>query len=118
MTRSTEKALEASIKAACKELHMPTIAARARELSDDATRSKQTFLSYLWALLEAELDDRADRRRVRRIREAKFPRLKRLEDFRFEDALQIPAATIHELATCAFVDRAENAILLGESGTP
>jgi DNA replication protein DnaC len=117
VTKTAEGALEATIKAACKELHTPTIAARARELADDATRSKQTFMSYLWALLEAELDDRAERRRARRIREARFPRLKRLEDFRFEDAPQIPAATINELATCAFVDRAENAILLGESGT-
>jgi hypothetical protein len=49
------------------------------------------------------------------MREAEFPRLKRLEDFRFDEAPQIPAAGIHELATCAFVDRAENAILLGES---
>jgi DNA replication protein DnaC len=117
VTRATDAALEATIKAACKQLHTPTIAARAKELSDDATRSKQTFMSYLWALLEAELDDRSERRRARRMREAKFPRLKRLEDFRFDDAPQIPAATIHELATCAFVDRAENAILLGESGT-
>jgi DNA replication protein DnaC len=117
VTKSSDKALEASIKAACRELHTPTIAARAKELADDATRSKQTFMAYLWALLEAELDDRAERRRQRRIREARFPRLKRLEDFRFQDAPQIPAATIHELATCGFIDRAENAILLGESGT-
>lgn len=117
MTRVTERTLEASIKAACKELHTPTIAARAKELSDDATRSQQTFMSYLWALLEAELEDRAERRRARRLREAKFPRLKRLEDFSFEDAPQIPVATINELATCAFVERAENVILLGESGT-
>jgi DNA replication protein DnaC len=117
VTKPADAALEATIKAACKELHTPTIAARARELQDDATRNKQTFMSYLWALLEAELDDRAERRRTRRIREARFPRLKRLEDFSFDDAPQIPAATINELATCAFVDRAENAILLGESGT-
>jgi DNA replication protein DnaC len=117
VTTTADATLEATIKAACKELHTPTIAARAKELADDATRSKQTFLAYLWALLEAELDDRAERRRARRIREARFPRLKRLEDFSFDDAPQIPAATINELATCAFIDRAENAILLGESGT-
>jgi len=117
MTKAQDKTLEASIKAACKELHTPTLAARAKELSDDAARNDQSFLSYLWALLEAELDDRAERRRVRRIREARFPRLKRLEDFRFEDAPQIPVATIHELAGCGFIERAENAILLGESGT-
>jgi DNA replication protein DnaC len=117
VTKTANATLEATIRAACKELHTPTIAARARELADDATRNKQTFMSYLWALLEADLDDRAERRRARRIREAKFPRLKRFEDFSFDDAPQIPVATINELATCAFIDRAENAILLGESGT-
>lgn len=54
----------------------------------------------LGALLEAELEDRADRRRHRRITEARFPRLKRLEDFEFAEAPQIPAATIADLASC------------------
>jgi DNA replication protein DnaC len=90
VTKTADATLEATIKAACKELHTPTIASRAKELADDATRSKQTFMAFLWALLEAELDDRAERRRARRIREARFPRLKRLEDFSFDDAPQIP----------------------------
>jgi DNA replication protein DnaC len=49
--------------------------------------------------------------------QARFPRLKRLEDFNFSDAPQIPVATVRELATLNFIDRAENVILLGEPGT-
>jgi len=56
-------------------------------------------------------------RRHRRIAEAHFPRLKRLEDFRFDEAPRIPAAAIRELATLGFVDRAEPVIFVGESGT-
>ena len=70
---------------------------------------------YLGALLEAELDDRAERRRHRLIGEARLPRLKRLEDFAFEEAPQIPAARIRELATLAFVDKAEPVIFVGDS---
>jgi len=117
MTGAPENVIEAQIRQACRQLHLPTIAARAATLSAEALREKQGHLSFLAALLEAELEDRTERRRHRRIAEAHFPRLKRLEDFHFEEAPQIPAATIRELATCAFIDRAETVILLGEPGT-
>lgn len=117
MTAAGEQAVEASVKAACKELHLPTVGSRAASLATEASRANHGHLAYLGALLEAELEDRADRRRHRRISEARFPRLKRLEDFNFDDAPQIPAATISDLASCAFVDRAETVIFLGEPGT-
>jgi DNA replication protein DnaC len=68
-------------------------------------------------LLESELDDRAARRKQRRVRDAKFPRLKTIDDFNFEEAPHIPAAMIYELATCGFVERAEPVIFIGEPGT-
>ncbi|MGH2772398.1 MAG: IS21-like element helper ATPase IstB [Actinomycetota bacterium] len=117
MSKATQPAIEASIRQACKQLHLPTVGARATALSQDAAKSNNSHLEFLDALLEAEIDDRAERRRQRRISEARFPRLKRLEDFNFEDAPKIPAAAIRDLATGAFIDRAENVILLGESGT-
>ena len=42
------------------------------------TRERQTHLRYLAEVLAAEVDDRTERRRTRRINDAKFPRLKRL----------------------------------------
>jgi len=110
-------ALESFVKASCKELRLPTIAGRAASLAVEAGRANQGHLSYLCALLEAEQDDRAERRRHRRITEARFPRLKRLDDFNFEEAPQIPAATIRELASCTYIERAENVVFLGEPGT-
>jgi len=44
----------------------------------DQTRERQTHLRYLAEVLAAEVDDRTERRRTRRINDAKFPRLKRL----------------------------------------
>lgn len=115
--KASAPVLEASVHQACKQLHLPTIGAKAVPLAEEAARSNQSPLSYLAALLEAEQEDRAERRRHRRVAEAKFPRLKRLEDFNFSEAPQIQAASIRELATCGFVDKAENLIFLGESGT-
>lgn len=117
MKRTGDHTADASVRAACKELHLPTVGAKAASVAEEASRANHSHLAYLSALLEAELEDRADRRRHRRIAEARFPRLKRLEDFNFNEAPQIPAATIGDLATCTFIDRAETVIFLGEPGT-
>ncbi|MGH2717049.1 MAG: IS21-like element helper ATPase IstB [Actinomycetota bacterium] len=117
MSTATEAVIDAQIAAACRRLHLPTIASRARAMSGEALRGGESHLGFLAALLEAELEDRTERRRHRRIAEAHFPRLKRLEDFNFEEAPQIPAAKIRELAGLGFIDRAEPLILVGESGT-
>jgi DNA replication protein DnaC len=117
MRASAGHAVAASVVAACKELHLPTVAARSSSLAEEAARANEGHLSYLSALLEAECEDRAERRRHRPVVEARFPRLKRLEDFNFSEAPQIPAATVRELATGSFIDRAETVILLGEPGT-
>jgi DNA replication protein DnaC len=107
----------AQVKSACRELHLPSVGARAQVVAEDAHRQGASHLGFLAAVLEAECEDRAERRRHRRIQDAHFPRLKRLEDFSFADAPGIPVALIRELASGAFIDKAENAIFLGESGT-
>lgn len=118
MTRtSTESTLVAEIRDACKQLHLPTVAARASELADDARRNSEAYESYVSALLAAECEDRAERRRRRMIVEARFPRLKTIEEFRFDDNTVVSPRQIRELATAEFCRRAENIILLGDSGT-
>jgi DNA replication protein DnaC len=52
-----------------------------------------------------------------RIRDAKLPRLKMLEEFDFNQARQIPAAKIRELAEGGYIERAEPVVFMGECGT-
>ena len=78
-------ALEALVEARTQELHLPTVRRRFRALADEAARAQQTPLAYLAALLEAEVAERAERRERRRLNDARFPVMKRLEDFRFDD---------------------------------
>ena len=111
------QALEALIEAHARELHLPAIRARFRALATEATREQQTPLAYLAALLEAEVQERAERREHRRLTDARFPILKRLEDFHFPDNPKVPQATIATLAEGAWIDRRESVILIGESGT-
>lgn len=68
-------------------------------------------------MLSAEVDDRSERRRTRRIAEAKFPRLKRLSEFNVDAVPSIQPATLAALATGNYMDAGEPIVLLGDSGT-
>ena len=115
MSAQTE-ALDALIRAHARELKLPTIARRYKDLAGEATRTQQTPTAYLAALMEAEIAERAERRERRRLIDARFPLIKRLEDFRFDDTT-IPVATIAALADGGYLDDRESIILVGDSGT-
>jgi DNA replication protein DnaC len=109
--------METLIEAHAVELKLPTVRARFRALAEESTREQQTPTAYLAALLEAEVTERAQRREHRRLIDARFPLMKRLEDFRFDENLKIPQATIAALAQGTWIDGRESVILLGDSGT-
>jgi len=111
------QALEALVEAHARELHLPAIRARFRALAAEAVREQQTPLAYLAALLEVEVQERAERRERRRLLDARFPIIKQLEDFRFADNPKVPQATIATLAEGSWIDDRESVILIGESGT-
>ena len=111
------QALEALIEAHAVELKLPTVRRRFRALAEEATRDQQTPTTYLAALLEAEVDERSERRERRRMIEARFPLIKRLEDFQFADNPKVPQATVAALAQGSWIDDRESVILLGDSGT-
>lgn len=110
-------AMEALIEAHATELKLPTVRRRYRALADEATRAQQTPIAYLAALLEAETAKRAERRERRRLIDARFPALKRLEDFRFADNPKVPRATIAALTQGSWIDDHESVILIGDSET-
>ena len=116
MTGLSDTAALAAIGAAARELKLPTVRADAARMAEIAVRERQTHLAYLAEILAAETDDRASRRRARRIGEARFPRLKRLADFN-TDAIPGIAAQLAALATGAWIDAGQPVVLVGDSGT-
>jgi DNA replication protein DnaC len=66
---------------------------------------------------DAEVRERAERRERRRLIDARFPIVKRLEEFRFADNPKVPQATIAALAEGSWIDDRESVILVGESGS-
>ena len=112
------QALEALIEAHATELKLPTVRRRFRALAEEAVREQQTPVAYLAALLEAETAERSERRERRRLIDARFPQVKRLEDFRFEANRSVPRATLATLAEGSWIDDREQVVLIGDSGPP
>jgi DNA replication protein DnaC len=117
MAKMTDTAAEAAIGAATRELHLPTVRTECVRLAETAERSHATYLGYLAEMLAAEVDDRSERRRQRRVHEARFPRIKRLSDFDLSAAPPINATTISMLASGSYLDSGDPVVFLGDSGT-
>ncbi len=117
VSRVSEAAAEAAISAACRALFLPTIRTQAAPLAAAAARERLTHQAYLAEVLTAECDDREARRRIRRVKEAKFPRAKTLEEFDTTAIPDLPPATLAQLATGAWIEAGQPLVLLGDSGT-
>ena len=74
-------------------------------------------MRYLVRLAELELIDRERRMVERRIRQAKFPAVKRLDGFYFKAIPSLNKVPVLDLACCEYVDRRENVIAFGNIGT-
>jgi DNA replication protein DnaC len=89
-----------------------------RNRPDVARRIPQRLShKHLAEVLAAECEDRNTRRRVRLVKEARFPRSKRLEDLDLTVLPDLPPATLASLASGAWVAAGEPVVLLGDSGT-
>ena len=116
-TTMSDTAATAAIGAATRELHLPVVRAESARLAELAQRGQHTYLGYLAEVLSAEIDERSERRRQRLIKEARFPRTKRLADFDLAAAPTINPATLATLASGNYLDAGEPVVLLGDSGT-
>jgi DNA replication protein DnaC len=71
---------------------------------------------FLYRLLSDEVERRDSKQLESRIRRASFEGARSLEDFDFHFNPEIPKAKIIDLATCSFVERHENVLLVGRTG--
>jgi DNA replication protein DnaC len=117
VTALSDPAAALRVDAACRTLALPTVRAEAGRIAAAAARERLSHGAFLAEVLTAECDDRDARRRVRLVREAKFPRAKRLTDFDLTALPDLPPATLAELADGAWIDAGEPVVLLGDSGT-
>ena len=100
-----------------KELKLPTFLKEYDKVASRCAAEGVDHPDYLLRLSELELIDRNHRMVERRIKEARFPTVKSLDTFDFLAIPSLNKALVLELARCEYVERRDNVIALGNSGT-
>ena len=100
-----------------KTLKLPTFLREYDKIARQCAAEGVDHVRYLLRLAELELIDRERRMVERRIRQAKFPTPKSLDSFDFKAIASLNKMLVLELARCAYIERRENVIALGNSGT-
>jgi len=100
-----------------KKLRLPTFMAEYEKQAQQCAAENKNHVDYLSRLAELELIERERRMIERRIKAAKFPAVKSLESFDFKAMPSLNKPLVMELARCEYIDRFENVIALGPSGT-
>lgn len=105
------------IRAACEQLKLVALADQYGPLAQKAAETDQSYADFLEQVLRAEIAARQINSRSVLLRLSALPAIKTLEEFDFEFAAGVPKKQITELASLAFVERGENVVFLGPSGT-
>ena len=107
----------ALIESHLRTLKMPGIRSHYQQLARQAGSDSWSFEDYLKELLEVEVASRATRVAAQRLREARFPEVKTFEQLDWQALVGVSKRTLTQLATCNFLDKAEDLIIAGPIGT-
>jgi len=97
-------------------LRLPFMRAHYGELSEKAHKASWSHLAYLEHLIKGEADLRQQHGIERRIRQARFPLVKHLEQYDFKWPKKIDQPQVKDLFRFKFVNEKSNVILLGGVG--
>jgi DNA replication protein DnaC len=100
-----------------KALKLPSFVREHDKLARQCAAEGVDHTGYLLRLAELELLDRERRLVERRIRQAHFPAVKSLDSFDFAAIPALNKLLVLELARGEYIERRENVIALGNSGT-
>lgn len=87
------------------------------KLAADAAQHNKTHEQFLVMLLEEETRNREENARRNRIRQARFPVQKTLSQFDFSSLPALNKPQVLQLGQGEYLNKAENIVLLGNSGT-
>jgi DNA replication protein DnaC len=101
----------------CRALKAPSLLASVQRLAERARDEGWSHEEFLAACLEREVAAREDHGGEARIRAARFPSRKMLEDFDYGHQRSLKRDVITHLATLDFVAERSNVVFLGPPGT-
>jgi DNA replication protein DnaC len=100
-----------------KTLKLPTFLREYGKVARQCAAEGLDHVQFLARLVELELIDRERRMIERRIKAARFPAVKSIDSFDFKAIPSLNKMRVLELARCEWIERRENVIALGPSGT-
>ena len=116
-TKTTARDVTAEIAYLTRALKAPSLRESAGRLAERARTESWSHEEYLAACLQREVAARDAHGGEDRIRAARFPARKSIEEFDFDHARGLKRDLIAHLATLDFVAGKENVIFLGPPGT-
>jgi len=100
-----------------KQLKLPTVLREYAKLADVCQAERADYQTFLLRLAEREIQDREVRAAERRLKAAKFPVSKTLDTFDFHAQPSINQMLVRELLCGEYIERRENILMIGNSGT-
>ncbi|EFG7322218.1 TPA: ATP-binding protein [Escherichia coli] len=97
-------------------LKMEHLSYHVESLLEQAAKKELNYREFLCMVLQQEWNGRHQRGMESRLKQARLPWVKTLEQFDFTFLPGIDRKVVRELAGLAFVERSENVILLGPPG--
>jgi DNA replication protein DnaC len=97
-------------------LKMDHLAAQLDVVCEQAAKKDLDYKAFLGQALDAEWKGRYQKGVENRLRQARFPWIKTLDQFDFTFQPSIDRKVVRELSGLAFVERAHNVVLLGPPG--
>ena len=88
-----------------------------REYARQAKEAGEGYPGFLLVLASRALEQRQANQLQRRLRAARFPRLKTLETTDLNKWPALDAVQLRDYAECDYITRCENVVLLGKHGT-
>ncbi len=116
MTRKTQSINEEQLEQQLTYLKLPTIQSLYQSLAQQAAEQGWSHLQFLEKLINEETGQRQQRARERRIRLARFPTPKTLEQFNWQWPKSINEMAVKHLFRLQFVKDKANVIFLGGVG--
>jgi DNA replication protein DnaC len=116
-TTTAGRDLAAELAFLTRALKAPTLRQSVARLAERARAESWTHEEFLAACLQREVAAREAHGGEGRIRQARFPARKSLEEFDFDHARGLKRDTVAHLGTLDFVAAKENVVFLGPPGT-
>ena len=98
------------------DLRLPRIRDRLPELLDEAARQELSLRDLVVFLCRTELAGRRQSRALLRLKQARFPMVRELDDFDFEAQPSVNPDQLRDLGTARWVGHGENVLMPGPPG--